>query len=164
MLKVSGICTFNLSYLVTKNNNVRINFMPFIKVEKYDDFMLKNNNKRVKEILNGILNPKLILAIIKRCNINEEKYFYELSKKEKELLKENLISFRIDIKGKGPFDKAQICMGGVPLNEIDIKSMKSKINENLYITGEMLDVNGDCGGYNLTFAFISGYLSGKDIK
>ena len=100
----------------------------------------------------------------KRCNINEEKYFYELSKKEKELLKENLISFRIDIKGKGPFDKAQICMGGVPLNEINIKSMKSKINENLYITGEMLDVNGDCGGYNLTFAFISGYLSGKDIK
>ena len=162
--EVSGICTFNLSYLVTKNNNVRINFMPFIKVEEYDDFMLKNNNKRVKEILNGILNPKLILAIIKRCNINEEKYFYELSKKEKELLKENLISFRIDIKGKGPFDKAQICMGGVPLNEIDIKSMKSKINENLYITGEMLDVNGDCGGYNLTFAFISGYLSGKDIK
>ena len=55
-------------------------------------------------------------------------------------------------------------MGGVPLNEIDITSMKSKINENLYITGEMLDVNGDCGGYNLTFAFISGYLSGKDIK
>ena len=162
--EVSGICTFNLSYLVTKNNNVRINFMPFIKVEEYDDFMLKNNNKRVKEILNGILNPKLILAIIKRCNINEEKYFYELSKKEKELLKENLISFRIDIKGKGPFDKAQICMGGVPLNEIDIKSMKSKINENLYITGEMLDVNGDCGGYNLTFAFISGYLSGKDIQ
>ena len=138
--------------------------MPLIKVEEYDDFMLKNNNKRVKEILNGILNPKLILAIIKRCNINEEKYFYELSKKEKELLKENLISFRIDIKGKGPFDKAQICMGGVPLNEIDITSMKSKINENLYIIGEMLDVNGDCGGYNLTFAFISGYLSGKDIK
>lgn len=162
--EVSGICTFNLSYLVTKNNNVRINFMPFIKLEEYDDFMLKNNNKRVKEILNGILNPKLIQAIIKRCNINEEKYFYELSKKEKDLLKENLISFRIDIKGKGPFDKAQICMGGVPLNEIDIKSMKSKINENLYITGEMLDVNGDCGGYNLTFAFISGYLSGKDIK
>ena len=123
--EVSGICTFNLSYLVTKNNNVRINFMPFIKVEEY---------------------------------------FYELSKKEKDLLKENLISFRIDIKGKGPFDKAQICMGGVPLNEIDITSMKSKINENLYITGEMLDVNGDCGGYNLTFAFISGYLSGKDIK
>ena len=88
--EVSGICTFNLSYLVTKNNNVRINFMPFIKVEKYDDFMLKNNNKRVKEILNGILNPKLILAIIKRCNINEEKYFYELSKKEKELLKERI--------------------------------------------------------------------------
>ena len=45
-----------------------------------------------------------------------------------------------------------------------LQSMKSKINENLYITGEMLDVNGDCGGYNLTFAFISGYLSGKDIK
>ena len=43
--EVSGICTFNLSYLVTKNNNVRINFMPFIKVEEYDDFMLKNNNK-----------------------------------------------------------------------------------------------------------------------
>lgn len=160
--EVSGICTFNLSYLVTKNNNVRINFMPF--TENYDEFFLKNNNKKIKEILNGILNPKLILAIIKRCNIDEEKYYSELSKKEKNLLKENLISFRIDIKEKGPFDKAQICMGGIPLTEIDTKTMKSKINENLYITGEILDVNGDCGGYNLTFAFISGYLSGKDIK
>lgn len=160
--EVSGICTFNLSYLVTKNNNVRINFMPF--TENYDDFMLKNENKKIKEILNGILNPKLIIAIIKRCNVDEEKYYSELSKKEKNLLKENLISFRIDIKEKGPFDKAQICMGGVPLTEIDVKTMKSKINESLYITGEMLDVNGDCGGYNLTFAFISGYLSGKDIK
>ena len=160
--EVSGICTFNLSYLVTKNNNVRINFMTF--TENYDDFMIKNNNRKIKEILNGMLNPKLISAIIKRCNINEEKYYSELSKKEKNLLKENLISFKIDIKEKGPFTKAQICMGGVPLTEIDVKTMKSKINKNLYITGEMLDVNGDCGGYNLTFAFISGYLSGKDIK
>ena len=55
--------------------------------------------------------------------------YYKTNKSDYKLLKENLISFRIDIKGKGPFDKAQICMGGVPLNEIDITSMKSKIKK-----------------------------------
>ena len=104
------------------------------------------------------LSKTSIPSFIKNNSIDMRQY------EEKKYKSYNDFFTRRIKEGKRPFDKAQICMGGVPLNEIDIKSMKSKINENLYITGEMLDVNGDCGGYNLTFAFISGYLSGKDIK
>ena len=67
-----------------------------------------------------------------------------------------------EIAALNSFDKAQVCTGGLILSEINPKNMMSKKIENLYITGELLDVDGDCGGYNLTFAFISGFLAGSD--
>ena len=60
--------------------------------------------------------------------------------------------------------QAQVCSGGVPLSEIKIKTMESIYQENLYIVGELLDVDGDCGGYNLSFAWISGMLAGLDSR
>ena len=68
---------------------------------------------------------------------------------------------KINIIGTNSFDKSQVCTGGVDINEIDMNTMESKLIKDLYITGELLDVDGDCGGYNLSFAFISGMLGGK---
>lgn len=165
--EVSGICTFNLSYLVNKNNYVKINFMPFLN-ENFTDFINRRNkimkNRNIFELLSGILNEKVIYAILKRVNVKEDIYLDDMSKKEKQLLEDNILNFKIDITGVSDFDKAQVTKGGIPLSEIKINSMESKKIHNLYITGELLDVNGDCGGYNLTFAFISGFLAGSDIK
>ena len=62
------------------------------------------------------------------------------------------------------FDKAQVCTGGVQLTEINIETMESNKNKGLYIIGELLDVDGDCGGYNLGFAWLSGMIAGNSIK
>ena len=62
------------------------------------------------------------------------------------------------------FDRAQICSGGIPLAEINPCTMKSLKTRGLYLCGELLDVNGDCGGYNLGFAWISGMIAGKGIN
>ena len=73
-----------------------------------------------------------------------------------------MVSFKLEIVFSKDFSRAQVCNGGVFLNEINTNTMESLNIKNLYITGELLDVCGICGGYNLGFAFITGLLSGLD--
>ena len=166
---ISGICVFNLSYLynIYKNSYVLINFMPFIKtkeeLEKYLDNKDKEmNEKKVSELLNGILNNKIINVIIKKSEIKDIKY-KTLDKNEKMRLLNNIFSYKMNITDIKGFNKSQVTMGGVDLNEIDINTMQVKNIPNLYITGELLDIDGICGGYNLTHSFITGYIAGKSV-
>lgn len=165
----SGICVFNLSYLASKslneNKNVYayINFLPFIKSkEEFIKFIFDRNkllgSRKVNDMFDSLLDKKLTKNIL---NINKK--FGDLDLDELDLIYNNLIKFKVKITKVNSFDNAQICMGGIPLNEINLETMESKIVKNLFITGELLDCNGDCGGYNLTFAFITGYLSGVNI-
>lgn len=165
---LSGICTFNISYLVNKNNNDKyalVNFIPFIESKEEFISYIKERNKSertIYEFLEGILNKKLVSVILKTSNIAYDVKIDELTDKELDTLSKNIITYRFDIIGTNSFDKAQVCTGGLILSEINPNNMMSKRVENLYITGELLDVDGDCGGYNLTFAFISGFLAGSD--
>ena len=163
---VSGICIFNLSRFVpiALNNNakveVKINFLPFTNTPE-DLLKDLNNNNSINDILEGILNNKLVSVILNKSSINKNKKYNELSSKEKEILIENLTNFTVEVIGTNSYEECQICSGGVPLSEINTKTMESKIINNLHIVGELLDVDGDCGGYNLTFAWITGLLAGK---
>lgn len=168
---VSGICIFNLSYLFYKYNGkktIKVNFIPFIDTKeeliKYLDERNKimNNNKKVSELLNGILNTKLINVIIKNSNIKDIMY-KSLDGEEKERLCESINNFEFNIISTKSFDKSQVVTGGLYLDEINIKTMESKKISNLYIIGELLDIDGICGGYNLTHSFISGFLAGKNV-
>lgn len=171
---ISGICAFNLSSYISKGldqnkkEQVLINFIPGLELNTIDEVINYLNIRSEKiagrtlfELLEGLLDYKLIKVILERSNINPEKYLEELNKKEKYKLAENLISFKLNIIDTKSFNNAQVCIGGVPLNEINPKTMESTIVKDLYIIGELLDVNGDCGGYNLAFAFITGMLAGK---
>ena len=62
------------------------------------------------------------------------------------------------------FDRSQVSTGGIPLSEINIETMESKNVKGLYLVGELLDVDGICGGFNLGFAFITGYLAGMGVS
>ena len=168
---ISGICTFNLSHYVTRGINnhkytVSINFVPFIDTlitPWMDNYNKKNSNKNIYNLLEGFLNTKLIDIILKVSNIDGNKYYNDLSNDEKLVLCKNLKGLKINIIGHKSFDSAQICSGGVKLSEIDYNTFESKLVSNLYITGELLDMNGVCGGYNLTTCWISGILSGEAI-
>ena len=163
---VSGICIFNLSRFIPialKNNDkveIKINFLPFTKEV---DNLLKSlsNDKNITKTIEGILNNKLVSVILNQSSINKEKSYNELSFKEKEILLNNLSNFKLEVIGTNSYEESQVCSGGVPLTEINLKNMESKLIKNLHIVGELLDVDGDCGGYNLTFAWISGLLAGK---
>jgi len=166
---ISGICVFNLSYLynIYKNSYVLINFIPFINSKeellKYlDDKDKLMGEKTISELLNGVINNKIINVIIKKSNLKDIKY-KNLDKNEKETLLNNIFSYRMNITDIKGFNKSQVTMGGVELSEINMNTMEVKKIPNLYITGELLDIDGICGGYNLTHSFITGYIAGKSI-
>ena len=171
---VSGICIFCLSGQVSrglyqnKKEQILINFLYPFNITNKEEFITwmnnRNNkvlNRSISDLLDGILNYKLINLILKISKIDRNKYWNDLTKKEKELLGTNLTNFILDIIGTNSFDFAQVCTGGIPLTEINPSTMESKKIEGLYIIGELLDVDGDCGGYNLTNAWITGYLAGS---
>ena len=68
---------------------------------------------------------------------------------------------RMNITGTNSFDQAQVCAGGVPLGEISPETMESRLTPGLFLAGELLDVDGMCGGYNLQWAWASGWLAGS---
>lgn len=169
---LSGICVFNLSGKVkrglenNKKETVTINFLPFIENNIKEWFESRNSkvkNRNIVELLEGIINYKLVRIIMKKINIKYDATWNSLSDKEKEILIQNLISFKVDIIDTCSFDNAQVCSGGVSLTEINLTTMESLKEKNLYVIGELLDIDGACGGYNLTIAWITGILAGKAI-
>ena len=169
---LSGICIFNLSHFISrgllenKKYVVKINFVPFIKTlisPWLYEYSKKNKEKDIYCLLEGFLNKKLIPIILKESNIKSNKKYDELTKEEKIKLINSLSHFKVEITSTKGFDSSQVCNGGVSLDEININTMESNIIKDLYIIGELLDINGNCGGYNLTECWISALLSGKDI-
>ena len=171
---VSGVCIFNLSSkiardLENKPVHININFVPFLNIntkEQLKEFFNERNktvkNRNISELLDGFLNYKLGNLLLKLSGIKNNYSWNDLNDKQKDNLMSNLLNFKLEIIGTNSFDKAQTCSGGIPLDEINPKTMESLKQKNLYIVGELLDVDGKCGGYNLTFAFITGMLAGED--
>lgn len=168
---LSGICIFNLSSKIKRGlykgykEDVSINFLPFI--DDIENFLEDRNNKvkgrTIIELLEGLINYKLVKIILKESKIDENKYYKELNDKERNNLFNNLVNFKVNIIDTNDFENAQVCSGGVPLTEININTMESNIVEGLFITGELLDIDGLCGGYNLTISWITGILAGTCI-
>lgn len=171
---ISGICTFNISSLVSrglitnKKEKVIIDFLPFLKIKselEFNEYFDRKNitfkDRTIKEFLEGLINYKLVEVILEKSNINGNNTWINLNSNEKKKLYQNLIKFELIITSTNSFDKAQVCSGGVPLIEINPKTMESKMINNLYIAGEILDVDGLCGGFNLSFAWLSGMLAGR---
>lgn len=168
---ISGICTFNISGLASKLlyegkiPQVKINFCPFIEKENFENWLEKRNivmtSPTIEELLEGFLNYKLIIALLKKCHISKTEEWDHLTSLKKQELISSLTELTFEITDTNSFDKAQVCSGGIPLAEVNLDTLESKKVEGLYLVGELLDVDGDCGGYNLGFAWISGMIAGK---
>lgn len=169
---ISGICVFNLSGLASKNLKlgkkveVEINFLPFLNVSFYEWFSERNQripNHSVEDLLESIFPYKLLLVLLKKAGINRNDYWNRLPEDKKEKLSSLVSNFPLEITDVESFDRAQVATGGVPLNEINPNTMESLLCSGCYLTGELLDVDGKCGGFNIAFAFMSGYLAGRSV-
>lgn len=171
---ISGICVLGLSNLAVsalnnnKKVNITINFLDFLKINNKEDFINfliernnKINNRKIGELFDSLLNYKLTNLILKLSKINLNSKYEELNNNMINNLYNNMINFNIDITGYNGFKEAQISLGGLPLNEVNINTLESLKQHNLYICGELYDVNGKCGGYNLAFSWITGLIVGN---
>lgn len=168
---ISGICVFNLSNYVTrgldnkKQEDIFINFLPFIEID-YNEWFINQTtltNKTLYELLQGILNEKIVEVIFKLGNISRKKKYIELDIEAQKLIIDLTTNFEVNIIGSNTFNESQVCSGGILLSEVDLNTMESKLVNNLYIVGELLDITGDCGGYNLGIAWRTGLKVGKAL-
>lgn len=122
----------------------------------------KYTNKEFKNALNDLLPQKLIPIIIANSGINSEKKVHQITKEEREKLVKCIKELKINIVGLMPIDIAIITCGGVDVKQVNPKTMESKIINNLYFAGEVLDIDALTGGFNLQIAFSTAVAAGKN--
>ena len=173
---VSGICIFNLSRDISKGIHenkkcqLLLNFLPFLDGKNKEEidswFSLRGQvlgDSSLIEFLEGVLPYKLLLVILKRCGLSFKETWNQLTDDEKNILINMILKFSLSAMGTKDFNFSQVCIGGVPLSEVS-SVLESKKVDHLYFVGELLDVDGDCGGYNLGFSFMSGMIVGEVLR
>ncbi len=167
---VSGIPVFQLSHTAIKaldqkqDVSVIIDFLPqmsrdalFIEMEEH---MIPRYGKLpASEVLSMLVHKKVCGAVLRRANVSFDKKLGELSRKEIKKIIGMIKKFSVEISSYPGFESAQATMGGVDTKEIDKNMMSEKV-EGLYFAGEIVDIDGRCGGYNLQWAWSSGYVAG----
>ncbi len=118
-----------------------------------------NKSKSIEEVVNAFVPIKLSRVLVKDIAKSSKQINMQMLKRVASALKKT----KIIVTGDCGFEKAQVTAGGIVTNEIDINTMESKLCKNMFITGEILDIDGNCGGYNLHFAFATGILAGMSI-
>ncbi len=150
--------------LKNKRIILSIDLKPALTKEKLDDRILRDfndlKNKQVKNSLDKLLPQKMIPVILDRLNIDKNKQVNEITKEERQKIVEILKRFELTISGFRPIEEAIITAGGISVKEINPKTMESKIIENLYFAGEIIDVDAYTGGFNLQIAYSTGYTAG----
>jgi predicted Rossmann fold flavoprotein len=159
------------SYGLSKNNKVslRIDMLPNISTEALKEFLENHwsvfGSRSVHDSFIGIINKKIIPIILKEAKIEDvHKPCYDLNWKEKNAIYALLKQWEFEVSGHNSFANAQVTAGGINTKEVDDKTLESNIVPNLFFAGEILDVDGDCGGFNLQWAWSSGAIAGKSAS
>ncbi len=169
---LTGTAILDLSNLISlalkdgKKVNLDIDFYPEYKKDgllmKLEEKSKRFPNRSVEELLIGNLDKKLIIDILKRAKINTGQK--NIKRKDLEKLSNILKNLSFDIIDINDKNNAQVTLGGVSCEEIDKKTMKSLKIKDCYFIGEVMDVAGDCGGYNIQWAFSSAKTASEDIR
>ncbi|WP_099467635.1 BaiN/RdsA family NAD(P)/FAD-dependent oxidoreductase [Konateibacter massiliensis] len=167
---ISGIPTFQISrYAIRaldKGREVTVltDFMPDLSEEELNEFIQKQikhtQDKQIEELLIGLFNKKLVPVLLKQAGISEKATYRSLKEKECNALIELIKSFPVKVTAFNTFEQAQVCSGGVDTREVSKDTLESLKMPGIYFAGEILDVDGICGGYNLQWAWSSGYVAG----
>lgn len=169
---ISGIPVFQVSRYAAiglhENRQVTVvlNFMPDFTEEQFLAF-LKNRIetrplKTAEEFLTGLFHKKLSDLWIKLAHLERAKAMEDCTEEEVGHLAHLIQNFRTEITGTNSFEQAQVCRGGIDTKEVCPDTLESLLVPGLYFAGEILDVDGICGGYNLQWAWSSGYTAGKE--
>jgi predicted Rossmann fold flavoprotein len=141
-----------------------LDFKPALEEEKLDRRLQRDlqeySNRQLKNALHDLLPQRLIPVVIKRLNLDPGQVCHQISRTERLAMMNLLKNFPLTIIATRPIAEAIITVGGINIKDIDPKTMESKLVKGLFFAGEVLDVDGYTGGYNLQAAFSTGYLAG----
>ncbi len=153
-------------YLKEGNLIARIDLKPALSKEQLDDRILREFtngiNKDIVNVMDNLLPKKLIPVMLDYCEIESHKKVNSISKEERNRMVEAFKGLKLTITSLRSFNEAIITQGGIKVKEVDPGTMESKIISNLYLAGEMLDVDALTGGYNLQIAWSTGRLAGME--
>ncbi len=164
---LSGPGIIDFSRYVSSGDTLAVNFIGLDEQKLRDIIIIDSRNHGKKAIKNYFkqfpLPESLLNKIFDLHNIDSNKTLSELSKDMRNKIIELLTSYKFTVAKKVGFNQAMVTAGGVSTEEINPKTMESRLVENLYFAGEYIDIDGDTGGYNLQAAFSTAFLACKSI-
>ena len=169
---ISGIPVFQISSQASraldegKKVCAQIDFLP----DFTDQMWEAEKERRLSEDRNcmlgvfflGLVNRKVLALLLRKRELQAEKKASKVDEDTLISIMQDMRSFKVRVTGTGGFEQAQVTTGGIPLSQTD-KDLMSVFCRGLYLSGELLDVDGICGGYNLQWAFTSGWIAGKSV-
>lgn len=168
---LSGIPVFQISHVLSKglyekqNVEIQVNLLPnFDKNQLMNELKYRKSlfaQHPLENLLNGLIQQKLIDFILDKLHLDREIFVSSITEKDIEKIADTLQKITVSVSKYRDFEFAQVCMGGIPVSDVSKESLESKYVRNIHFTGEILDVDGICGGYNLHFAWATGYIAGK---
>jgi len=168
---ISGIPVFQISRFASvalaerSQVKVLIDYLPSKSMNDTRRFLLTRktriSGRDCAEFLTGVLNKKLAHVLLKRAGIALGEKVGNLKQEQLDALLKQLKTFETTVTATNSFEQAQVCCGGVNTRDIRPDTMESKLVPGLYLTGELLDVDGICGGYNLQWAWSTGMIAGS---
>lgn len=148
-----------------KKPGLKINLKPALTEEQLDDRLKRDfsayQRKQFKNALGDLFPRTLIPVIISLSGIEERRYVHQITKEERSRLRDLISGMELTVKGPRPLAEAVVTAGGVSTKEINPKTLESKLIRGLYFAGEVIDVDGLTGGFNLQAAFSTGYTAGQ---
>ncbi len=146
---------------------VTVNLKPALTAEQLDKRILRefeqNLNKQFKNVIGSLYPAKLTPVMISLSGINGEKKIHEITRKERENLVELTRNLQMHVSGLRDYTEAIITQGGIKVKEVNPSTMESRLVKGLYFAGELLDLDGVTGGFNLQIAWSTGHLAGSSI-
>lgn len=166
IMQLSGLASQHLSSGAKGAVEITLDLMEEFPMQEVQEMLLKRKNTLahlpIEDFLCGAINKRVGLAAVKAAGIGRlSRAAGELSGDELDALAAVLKGWRLPIVGTASPAQAQVCGGGAALGEFDTHTLQSRFVRGLYAAGEVLDLYGDCGGYNLSWAWASGYAAGS---
>ena len=173
---VSGPAALRCSQFVYKEQKnqkkqdiqLQLDVFPEISLQdlenKIKKILSEEPDKYIKNALRGLIEERYLLFMLEQANINENTTFHHLSNQQLTHLAEHFKQFIFTVNGTLSIERAFVTGGGVSLKEIWPKTMMSKIQPGLFLCGEVLDIHGYTGGYNITSALVTGHVAGNEAR
>lgn len=161
---LNGPAVMDLSHHISDNvgSGLHLELNLLMEYEEQVRSLLQTKNySRISALLGCLLPPKAAEFIIAACTFPPAVTYHDLKTPEREKLFHTLVHLPVTVKGVRGFEYCQLKAGGVPVTEVNAISLQSRCTPRLFLAGETLDMVGPCGGYNLHFAFASGWLTGQ---